>query len=38
MIFTEAEKLNLADIQNYKILFDFIQAIKKINAVYINDY
>ena len=36
--FTEAEKLNLADIQDYKALFDFIQATKEVDAAYANGY
>ena len=38
MTFTEAEKLNLADIQDYKALFDFIQATKDVDAAYANGY
>ena len=36
--FAEAEKLNLADIQDHKALYDFIQATKSVDPAYASGY
>jgi hypothetical protein len=36
--YAEAEKLNLAEIQDHKALYDFIQASKAIDPTYANAY
>ena len=38
MTFTEAERLNLADVQDHKAVYNFIQATKSVDSAYVNEY